>query len=145
LSLLLASGIVGAPAQSASPEAAAQRLKSVGVYAFGKIGFVGMTSPGELDYRAILSATHEQALNLFEDVFAHGNRQGRSYALAGIHKLDPERFKELYEEVATSDEMVFTQGGCVISRSKLKDIAKGIRARDDWASKVSSGRTVEQD
>jgi hypothetical protein len=50
------------------------RLAKVDIFAFGGIGYAGMTSPGEKDYRLILSRTSAEAD--FERLFLVGQRAG---------------------------------------------------------------------
>jgi hypothetical protein len=90
------------------------------------IGYAAATSQGEIDYRVILLQPPQRALELFEELYAKGNMQAKSYALVGIHKLRPARFKELYLSLTTSADEVTTMSGCVISDQKLKDVAKQI-------------------
>jgi hypothetical protein len=71
----------------------AKRLATVSAFAFGAVGFAGVTSKGEIDFRFILSRSEPIALAAFEKLFVAGNFQAKAYALAGIKKLNSNRSK----------------------------------------------------
>jgi len=102
------------------------RLAGVGVFAFGGVGFAGVTSQGEKDYRVILSGS--SALAEFETLFATGNPQAKAYALVGILALDVERYKQLSAPLRQASLKVTIQHGCVISHVTFSAILKGIDA-----------------
>src|SRR5450755_2984850 len=95
-----------------SVDSVLDRLARVGQFAFGGTGYAGVTSQGEKDFRVILSRPSAEAD--FEKLFAVGNPQGKSYALAGIRALDSRRFKQVSGPVLDSAEEVVTQNGCII-------------------------------
>src|SRR5882672_9258145 len=78
------------------------RLAKVGIFAFGGVGFAGITSRGELDYKIIFS--RPTALRDFERLYAVGTPQAQCYALVGIHILDPKKFQELAKSLTKSTE-----------------------------------------
>jgi len=89
------------------PHAAAiGRLSEVDVFAFGGVGFAGQTSKGEIDFRLVLSQPSPVALSALEKLYATGNPQARSYALFGIRKIKPSRFKELLTSAEASKDKV---------------------------------------
>lgn len=102
------------------------RLAGVGVFAFGGVGFAGVTSQGEKDYRVILSGS--SALAEFETLFATGNPQAKAYALVGILALDVERYEQLSAPLRQASLKVTIQHGCVISHVPFSAILKGIDA-----------------
>ena len=67
---------------------------------------------GEKDFRTVLGRS--SALADFEKLFTERNLQGKSYALVGIHKLNPARFKELARPLKDSTERVNIMEGCLI-------------------------------
>jgi len=103
---------------------ALQRLRNVTVFALEPIGFVATTSPGEKDYRLLLSEPPDRAIGYFEKLYVSGNMQAKSYALAGFRKVSPDRFTELYRSLAQSKDEVITQTGCVRSHETLYEIAQ---------------------
>lgn len=102
------------------------RLARVGQFAFGGTGYAGVISQGEKDYRVILSRPSAEAD--FEKLFAVGNPQGKSYALAGIRAFDSRRFKQLSGPVLDSAEEVVTQNGCIIYHESLGVVLRRITA-----------------
>jgi hypothetical protein len=84
-----------------------ERIAKVDRFAFGGIGYAGITSQGEKDYKLILS--RPSAVADFERLLSVGNPQAKSYALVGIHALNPNRFKELSRSLHDSKEEVLTR------------------------------------
>lgn len=68
----------------------------------------------------------EAALASFEKLLATGNPQAKGYALAGIRKLNPNRFQELLPSFERSHEDVQTMEGCIASHERLGKITKAI-------------------
>jgi hypothetical protein len=106
--------------------AAAHRISSVNVFAFGGIGFAGKTSDGEKDFRIVYSQSHNVSLKFFEDLFRNGNPEAMSYALAGIRQLAPARFVTLRQSLAGSSAKVVTMSGCIIEDRLLTTVADDI-------------------
>jgi len=107
-------------------DAAIQRLSTVSMYAFGGVGFVGRITQGELDFRIVVAQPREVAEAAFEKLYASGNPQAEAYALAGMKKMNPARFKELVMLAEGSTQEVRTGRGCIISREPLRQIAQGL-------------------
>lgn len=110
-------------------DAAVNRLSTVERFAFGGVGYAGVTSKGEIDFKFVLAQPKPTALNAFERLYAIGNPQGKSYALSGLKKLAPERFTELLETLAKSTEEVEVMRGCIVSHEPLPEVAKQIGQR----------------
>jgi len=109
-----------------SVASALKRLSTVEKFAFGGVGFAGVTSKGEIDFKLILSQPQAAALSAFEELYATGNPQGKSYALSGMKKLNPQRSKELLAALETSTDEVEVMRGCIVSHERLRDVAKQI-------------------
>ena len=109
-----------------SPDAVVERLAKVGVFAVGPVGYAGIISPGEKDYRTVFNRT--SALADFEKLCSTGNLQAKCYALTGIHRLDPTRFSELVQPLRDSKETVTTMSGCILSREALRDVIEQIES-----------------
>lgn len=107
-------------------DAAVSRLSTVERFAFGGVGFAGVISKGETDFRLVLAQPKAIALSSFERLYTVGNPQGRSYALAGLKKLAPQRFTEFVAALGKSTEEVEVMRGCIVSHEPLQDIAKQI-------------------
>ena len=107
-------------------DAAVNRLSTVERFAFGGVGFAGVISKGETDFRLVLAQPKPLALSTFEKLYAVGNPQGKSYALAGLKKLAPQRFTEVIATLGKSTEQVEVMRGCIVSHEPLPDVAKQI-------------------
>jgi len=103
-----------------------ERLSTVERFAFGPTGYAGVISPGEKDFRVVLARS--TALADFEKLLATGNIQAKCYALVGIHKLSPARFKELADRLTDPKGTVTTEQGCIILRKPFSTVLKQIAA-----------------
>ena len=119
--MLLVTGIV----HSQDTDPAFSRLVHVDRFAFGGIGYAGVISQGEKDYKNILA--RPSALEQFERVLSAGNPQGKSYALVGIRKLSPARFEELSRSLRGSKEMVTTEHGCIELHETVRAVVEQIQ------------------
>ena len=109
-----------------SLDAATKRLSTVDVFAFGGVGYAGSTSKGEIDFKIVLSQSPVDALDTYEKLYAIGNAQGKAYALSGMKKLNPARFKELLTSSGSATDQVKVMRGCIVSRESLRDVARQI-------------------
>jgi len=109
-----------------SVDSAVSRLSIVEIFAFGGVGYAGATSKGEIDFKFVLSQPQPVALTAFEKLYVTGNPQGKSYALSGIRKLNPSRFKDLLASVRVSRDQVEVERGCIVSHELLREVAKQI-------------------
>ena len=107
-------------------DAAVQRLSKVGMFAFGGTGFAGVISKGELDFKIVLAKPEPEALAAFEKIYATGDLAGKAYALVGLKKLSPDRFKELLPVAEASTDRVFTIRGCIVTSRLFADVARQI-------------------
>jgi len=107
-------------------DAAVNRLSTIERFAFGGVGYAGVTSEGEADFKFVLALPKSTALNAFERLYAVGNPQGKSYALSGLKKLAPERFAERDATLAKSTDEVEVMRGCIVSHELLPKVAKQI-------------------
>jgi hypothetical protein len=112
--------------QTTQPDAVLERLAKVERFAFGPTGYAGVTSAGEKDFKTVLGRS--SAVMGFEKLFAEGNIQAKSYALVGIHRLNPTRFKELARTLRDSKESVATRKGCIVSDEPFTYILKQIES-----------------
>jgi len=114
------------PAPQATQQATLDHLSKVGQFAFGPTGNAAVISTGEKDYRTVLARS--TASTDFEKLFADGNIQAKCYALVGIHKLNPNRFKQLTQPLTESSEAVTIMQGGIVSHAPLNQILKQIAA-----------------
>lgn len=109
-------------AQESFPDAL-KRITSADVFAFGGVGYAGVTSKGEVDFRIIMSQPPKVALDAFEKLFQSDNPQTKAYALAGIRKLDKDKFNKLELSLHSTGRKVSIMEGCVVSVHSLEDTA----------------------
>ena len=109
---------------SAGAKAAVARIARVPQFAIGGVGFAGTISQGEKDYQVIVEDA--QAARIFADLYEHGNRQAKAYALLGLHRTNPEKFREIYTALSKSTAELLVMGGCIVSTEKLRVVAKQI-------------------
>ena len=107
-------------------DAAVNRLSTVGQFAFGGVGFAGVTSRGETDFKLVLAQPKPAALMAFERLYAIGNPQGKSYALSGLKELAPRRFAQLVATLDKSTEEVKVMRGCIVTHERIPDVAKQV-------------------
>ncbi len=134
IAILLLSVSSFAFSQEWATSAAVKRIATTGTFAFGGVGFAGTTSDGEKDFKVILSLPAAEASVAFEKLYETGNPQAKSYALAGIRKLDRTRFSDLLLSVRASDLKVQTARGCIVSKRSLEDVAEDLNSGryDPW-------------
>jgi glycosyltransferase A (GT-A) superfamily protein (DUF2064 family) len=118
--------IAGTARAAEKADSVADRLAKVEVFAFGGVGFAGVISPGEMDYRLLLSQPSAEAH--FERLFAVGNPQAKGYALVGLRHLNSERFKALAASLRSSKIAVSTMHGCLMRHETMAAILADIQA-----------------
>lgn len=114
------------PANQSSPESALQRLSHVEKFAFGGVGFAGVTSVGEKDFRLLMS--QKNSLELMQKLYAIGNMQAKAYALTGIRELDPKQFSALTK--AVPKQPISVMAGCIVSTNLMSEVVRHIAAGD---------------
>jgi hypothetical protein len=113
-------------AELPTPQEAYQQLLNIRQFAFGGIGFAGLTSPGEKAYRSIAGATN--AVALFSAMLTNGNPQARLYALCGIRQLAPGSFDALARPLRSASLEVETVQGCIIQHEPAKNVIARIES-----------------
>ena len=118
--------VFSASAQGVSSEtdAATARLANAHIFAIGGVGFAGVTSEEEKDFRLILA--NHQAENIFGTLYQRGNNQAKAYALLGLYILGSARYRDIYASLSTSKEKLHLMEGCIASNEQLDVMAKRI-------------------
>jgi hypothetical protein len=119
-------GTVGLSSQTSNP--AADRLITVGRFAFGGVGFAGVITQGEKDYEQVMAGPERKAV--LERVFKRGSSEAKAYALTGMYQVDRERFAVLAASVAGSKATVHTAHGCILRDTTLGSIVERIKKGD---------------
>lgn len=89
-----------------------QDLRSVTCFAFGGVGIAGVTSEGELAFRAVLTGTN--ALPLFKSILTNGTTEAKLYALCGIRLLSSAEFDQLAAPLLSAAPIATTMSGCLV-------------------------------
>jgi hypothetical protein len=100
--------------------------------------FALLDEPTRKEVVALLAYKEDEAGGLMNPRFARllpdstvdvsGNLQAKCYALVGIHRLDPKRFRELMRPLRDSKETVTILTGCILSREAFGDVIKQIES-----------------
>lgn len=102
------------------------RMAHVNVFAFGGVGFAGVMSEGETDFKSLLARPTASAD--FERVFAIGNLEAKAYALVAMHSLNPKKFKALSDSLRIQNEKVIIMQGCILSSKAMNLIVIAIES-----------------
>ena len=100
------------PPDPPPPQQAYEQLLSVRCFAFGGVGYAGVTSEGEKAYHAIAGGTN--ALALFSAALTNGNAPEKLYALCGIRQLSPRTFDTHAKPLLMANPQVETMSGCMV-------------------------------
>jgi len=112
------------PPEPPTPQQAYEQLLSVRCFAFGGVGFAGVTSEGEKAYRAIAAGTN--ALALFSAALTNGNAQAKLYVLCGIRQLAPLTFDAHAKSLLIANPEVETVSGCLMRREFATNVVARI-------------------
>jgi hypothetical protein len=113
------------PPDPPTPQQAYEELLSVRRFAFGGVGYAGVTSRGEIAYCAIAASTN--ALKLYSAVLTNGNAQAKLYALCGIRQFAPVTFDEWAKPLVAENPQVETMHGCIVSQEHATDVVARIK------------------
>jgi len=95
-----------------TPRQGYQHLCSVKKFAFGGVGFAGITSDGEFAFRAVMLSP--KAAELFRDGCVQATDEGKLYALCGLRQIDKEAYDHYVTTFRLRTNYVRTQSGCVM-------------------------------
>jgi hypothetical protein len=109
-----------------------KRVASARYFAFGGIGFAGITSEEELAFREIM-ASKSAGVDLLR-LLKVGNGEGKCYALVGLRLKDRAAFEEQAKTLANLRKEVETVGGCLVTKQSLSAVVARIQAGayDQW-------------
>src|SRR6185369_13177997 len=115
---------VNRPPDPPTPQQAYEQLLSVRCFAFGGVGYAGVTSEGEKAYRAIAGSTN--AVALFSAALTNGNAQAKLYALCGIRQFAPRTFEAQSKSLLSANPQVETMSGCMVSNEFATNVVARI-------------------
>lgn len=116
LSLALAVRALATPAED---------LAQAELFAFGGIGYAGVTSNGERDFGRVIAGP--KVAEQLAWVATHGRPAARVYAMVGLHHVDRAAYERLKGDIAALHCATMTGciGGTVDGSDVLRDIENG--------------------
>ncbi|MBX7206731.1 MAG: hypothetical protein K1X78_00350 [Verrucomicrobiaceae bacterium] len=102
------------------------KLASIHDFAFGGVGFTGITSKGEVAFREVME--RKTAAADFLALLDSGNPQAKCYALVGLRLLDPTAFGTQVKRFEKDKTKVSTMAGCMISEQLMLSVVANISA-----------------
>jgi len=104
---------------------AVKTLAETPIFAFGGIGYAGITSQGENAFRNVLAS--DSAAADFLRVVKIGNPQAQCYGLIGLRLKDRAAYDEQVKHFVTSRKEVQTCAGCMMSKQLILSVVANIR------------------
>jgi hypothetical protein len=112
------------PSGSNSVQNAYAQLLNVNCFAFGGVGYAGITSPGEVAFHAVLESPN--ALELFEAILSSGTGEAKMYALCGVRRLNKKAFDDSAKALKEADPKVKTMSGCLATEENASVVIQRI-------------------
>ncbi|MFV1994824.1 MAG: hypothetical protein ACC661_05255, partial [Verrucomicrobiales bacterium] len=119
----------GGEADAAKPADSITVLKDIQYFAIGGVGYGGRTSGGEAALRKLLNAP--DAREVFENLLKDATWEGQCYALLGLSRVAPERFRVLWKEGKRGgfkDQKIQRRSGCLGYQQAKSEVAAEIAA-----------------
>src|SRR5256714_11531996 len=99
-------------------------FESGGSFALGGVGVAGTMSAGE---RALLEVLKQpDAVARLEAMLANASPAGKLYGLLGLRIRDPAAYERALEKCRSTDAIVATARGCMLSREPFRDLVKEV-------------------
>ena len=140
IALSLASmGLASAAENSAShtdapAEVEVGREVKIRLFAFGGVGYGGITTAGENYFFAVLTSVGAKG---YVELFERGDAQAKAYALAGLRWLSDERYERLRDAFVAQGGTVRMGQGCLLGDFDVAEIASRIDARQ-WDEHITA-------
>jgi hypothetical protein len=99
-------------------------LQSAGSFALGGIGVAGTMSAGERALREVLK--QPDAVARLEALLPNASPAGILYALLGLRIRDRAAYERALEKYRSTEAIVGTARGCMLSREPFRDLVKEI-------------------
>jgi hypothetical protein len=101
------------------------RMYCINEFAFGGIGYAGITSDGEKLFFRVLELGGRNGL---VDLYQRGNTQAKAYALVGLRWLNAPEYKVYRDEFRSSAVPVVVQSGCIVRHQDASFVVSVIEA-----------------
>ena len=113
------------PADPPPAETPYDKLVRVREFAFGGVGYGGITSPGECAFRSIIGKSN--VLQVLSMVLTNGTPEAKLYALCGIRELAPAAFEDAARPLVTSNPKEDLMRGCFFWDERASKVVSRIR------------------
>lgn len=90
---------------------AAEEKSPVRIFAFGGVGFAGITNEGE--YRFSEAVRSEHPKDAFHEWYKKGNNEEKAYCMVGFYYFDREHYYELKKQYQGKGVSIHTMSGCL--------------------------------
>lgn len=104
--------------------ASAEENTAVSVFAFGGVGFAGITNEGE--YRFGESARSEDPKEAFHQWYAAGKNEEKAYCMVGFYYFDRKRYEELKNQYLGKGIVIKNVDGCLAGTISLETLISQI-------------------
>ena len=102
-----------------------RRLPKAHLFAFGGIGYAGITSNGEIAFKGVFAS--DSAAADFLQILKTGTPQAQCYALVGLRLKNRPEFDEQVKRFASSKDVVQTCAGCIMSKQPMSSVVANIQ------------------
>ncbi len=122
-----------------APEVEVGRNVRIRTFAFGGVGYAGVTSEGEKYFFTVLTSAGAKG---FAELFERGDAQAKAYALTGLRWLSDTRYERLRDAFVAAGGNVQMAQGCLFGEFEASEIAARIDRRtwDDHIAAVMKRR-----
>ncbi len=110
--------------ESWTPRDGYEHLCAIKKFAFGGVGYGGVTSYGELAFHAVLKSP--KAAEIFRDACVQATDEGKLYALCGLRQTDREAYDHYVATFRTETKQVRTQSGCIVTDKPMSLVVQEI-------------------
>lgn len=107
-----------------TPSQGFDHLVAARCFAFGGVGFAGITTPEEFAFRAVMRSP--DSTELFKQAFSKATNEGKLYALCGLRATDRPAFDAYAATVIKRNPKVSTASGCLFDTEPAADVLQRI-------------------
>jgi len=99
---------------------AAEEKSPVRVFAFGGVGFAGITNEGE--YRFGEAVRSENPKEAFHEWYEEGKNEDKAYCMVGFYYFDREHYDELKKQYRGKGILIHKMDGCIAETITLDSL-----------------------
>ncbi|MEN8735554.1 MAG: hypothetical protein ABF329_12145 [Lentimonas sp.] len=98
----------------------------VTIFAFGGVGYAGVTSEGEKEFNRIYQ--REAPLEEFIEWYERGHNEEKTYCMTAFYELDRNRYLRIKKQYQNEGIEISTMDGCLAGSEQLDTILKRIES-----------------